>query len=574
MTRSASHRPRPLSVLCLEDRSVPSVAPLDPAEAITHTPSADVQQLNWGMDGLSGQHTVAADSNGNYVVTWESAPAAGGDADVYARRFAADGTPRGPEFRVNTTTAGNQRVASVAADAAGDFVVLWQDGDFSISGHSKIATRARVYNADGTARTGELTVATGSAQPEDVGMDATGNFVVAYHVNLTTSIKFYAQRYSATGAAQGKTITLGSTDAYNQEATVGVDGAGNFVVGWKGSATVRRFDRLGNLLGTIPVMPSAIDMNAGGEFVVLTGSGSDAEARVYRADGTLKLSIPLPNATESGNGEVQAVALSDAGEVSLGYVNWVRRYDPVTGAYTGSDYDAGVRAYDPAGALLGSSSAATVTTGDQTTPGLAALGSGTFVAVWDGNGPGDGQGVFARRFQAAADVPASPLMAAGGPAAGPAARLTDAELAPIVREAVRRWNTTVLTAAERALLRTVTVHVGDLDGATLGLTGGTTVTIDRDAAGYGWFVDPTPRSDTEFHRTGDQGERGRVDLLTAVEHELGHVLGREHAGGGVMGETLSTGTREHVGPGTRVGHHPPADAARGRHWFLASGRRP
>jgi hypothetical protein len=42
-------------------------------------------------------------------------------------------------------------------------------------------------------------------------------------------------------------------------------------------------------------------------------------------------------------------------------------------------------------------------------------------------------------------------------------------------------------------------------------------------------------------------------LLTAIEHELGHVLGRTHAQGGVMTEILSVGTRESIGWISRPG---------------------
>jgi hypothetical protein len=130
-----------------------------------------------------------------------------------------------------------------------------------------------------------------------------------------------------------------------------------------------------------------------------------------------------------------------------------------------------------------------------------------------------------------------------GAGAGSAAPLTRSQVQAVRAEAFRRWNLTGLTAAERNLLRHVRFQLADLGGLTIGKTIGSTITLDRDAAGNGWFVDKTPRKDTEFTKPGDQGEQGRIDLLTAVMHEMGHVLGRGHEGGGVMADILAAGTR-------------------------------
>ena len=53
---------------------------------------------------------------------------------------------------------------------------------------------------------------------------------------------------------------------------------------------------------------------------------------------------------------------------------------------------------------------------------------------------------------------------------------------------------------------------------------------------------PGPGSDSDFTTPGDQGEQHRMDLLTLLEHEIGHVLGYEHEESGVMIDTLPAGT--------------------------------
>src|SRR5262249_37015367 len=59
------------------------------------------------------------------------------------------------------------------------------------------------------------------------------------------------------------------------------------------------------------------------------------------------------------------------------------------------------------------------------------------------------------------------------------------------------------------------------------------IVIDIDAAGVGWFVDPSPTNHFEFDQTLAEGAfratsapaAGKYDLLTVLLHEVGHLEG-------------------------------------------------
>ncbi|HET6977403.1 MAG TPA: Ig-like domain-containing protein [Pyrinomonadaceae bacterium] len=133
---------------------------------------------------------------------------------------------------------------------------------------------------------------------------------------------------------------------------------------------------------------------------------------------------------------------------------------------------------------------------------------------------------------------APPLLAAPGGIEslrpGKTHLLTQAELDVLFAAAIERWKDTGLTAKQIAAMQSLTFELADLPEVYLAEVSGNRVRVDRDAGGHGWFVDSTPMDDAEFGNTASNLRRytnpadapaGRMDLLTAIMHEMGHRVG-------------------------------------------------
>ena len=136
----------------------------------------------------------------------------------------------------------------------------------------------------------------------------------------------------------------------------------------------------------------------------------------------------------------------------------------------------------------------------------------------------------------------------------PSAATVDA----LVAQAKQLWLAT--GRADKGALDGIQVKLTDLGSKhslLLGETQGNVITRDDDAAGWGWYADPTPALSDEYRSMPDgsllanaQSDAiGRMDLLTVISHEMGHILGYTHTAAvngqaELMDATLAAGVRE------------------------------
>jgi hypothetical protein len=148
----------------------------------------------------------------------------------------------------------------------------------------------------------------------------------------------------------------------------------------------------------------------------------------------------------------------------------------------------------------------------------------------------------------------APLMAANsGSSTSGGSDLTAEQLRPLVNQAISNWAAAGLDQRLLDRLSEVEVRIADLPAGYLGMAYDRAIVLDRDAAGLGWFVDSTPMDDEEFGELAAEGLLAReataaahgVDLLTAIAHELGHMLGlADHLDAdSLMADVLAEGVR-------------------------------
>ena len=176
---------------------------------------------------------VSIDSSGNFVIAWSSNFQDGSGTGIYAQRYNNSGNAQGSEFRVNTYTTSNQRNPAIAVDSSGNFVVAWESFGQDDSVYGIYAQR---YNAAGNPQGSEFRVNTSTSGEQidpEVNFDGSGNFIITWTGRDGSGAGILAQRYNDSGVALGNEFVVNTftTNTQNQS-SIAIDNSGKTVIVW------------------------------------------------------------------------------------------------------------------------------------------------------------------------------------------------------------------------------------------------------------------------------------------------------------------------------------------------------
>jgi Ca2+-binding RTX toxin-like protein len=207
-------------------------------------------RVNAEASGAQVLPALAALADGGMVMIWQDeSPVWGQDSEIVGQILDATGQPEGDAFGVNDFTLNYQSAPRIAPLANGGFAAVWMEYIDPVSEGYRTHARVRLFDADGTPRTGSIEAGPeGSAVASEGNIDIAampdGGFVVAY----TRFIDYFfsrddvfIQRFDANGAKSGPEQQANVEDRQGQNfPRLAVNADGDVLVGWYSSANPDR----------------------------------------------------------------------------------------------------------------------------------------------------------------------------------------------------------------------------------------------------------------------------------------------------------------------------------------------
>lgn len=341
------------------------------ATPVTATGDAIVNQTTAGVQstvGTAAGRQVAVNGAGVTVAVWRD-QSANTNGAIVARLFDASGNALTDEIQVSSNNARTQDEPSVAIDAAGNFVVVWTQGN-SADG-SGLGIFGRTFDAAGNSTSAEFLINQVTAEDQ-------WRAQVAINPNTASGIDFYVtwSRYFQSGSSSG-VQARGFT--------------------WSGAPVISEFDV--NTTGTNDQENSSIAYAGNGTALIVwqsqyqDGSGWGIYGQRLNASGGLSGGEFRINTTLAGDQINPDVSADAAG-------NFVVVWTQATGGSAGSDV-MGQR-ISAAGNKIGSEFMVSSSSAHDQTDAAVAMGAdGRFLVTWQAMQQDQGAtaGIYAREFR-------------------------------------------------------------------------------------------------------------------------------------------------------------------------------
>lgn len=344
---------------------------------------------------------------------------------------AAGVATKGVEVQVNTHTNSTQNGQDVAGFSDGSYVITWQS---ALQDGESYGVYAQRFDAAGAPVAGEFLVNTttlGKQSGPAVTTLTGGGFVVVWSSSTfdafgdVTGSDVYGQRYDASGSAVGSEFLINTDTAYLESASsIAALGNGGFVVTWnsgdhwndgkdtdEGGVYAQRFNANGTKAGSEfrvntetsgnQARSEVTGLASGGFVVTWTSDNQDGHrdgvyAQLYAANGTVVGSeVQVNTHTTNSQYGSSVTELSGGGYV----IAWTSN-----GGQDGDGNGVYAQRFDASGAKVGAEFAINTTTaGGQYLGSVTALSNGGFVVGWYGSGPdtaAGSYGAYGQRFDA------------------------------------------------------------------------------------------------------------------------------------------------------------------------------
>ncbi len=371
------------------------------SNATTPSLTGDVL-VNTTVAGNQYNATLAMDAVGDFVVVWQSdTQDPDGSAGIYAQRFNSMGQKLGGEFRVNSTYTNNQIDPAAAMDPYGNFVVVWQSVGEPYGYFNDI--HGQLYDYNGNKIGGEFRVNSQNVPGTGINPAASeARPVVAMDYNGNFVVAWQETVQQVNGALTNSQIYARLFDNRANPRAIGATGS-NVEIRVNGANT--------NFISDIEHIANH-HLNPG----LLDGLGRPTE------DGHTALN-PQITIDPAGNFIIawegsQDNDISESPDLVNSYGIFFRRFNAdgtspmVDSSGVAFDHEANLVISagftDPVYTAAQSAPYA----GDQINPSIAMDANGHYIIAWDGNGAqpntfypeqfysnADNQGVFIRNFQ-------------------------------------------------------------------------------------------------------------------------------------------------------------------------------